>query len=149
MPLMPPDWRVLAMPPDAASCSRDVYPAELRLPTSVALRIARDVGSGVAHLHARGLLHGDIYAHNTLWDGITGAARLSDFGAASFLPKDAGQRYSRLDVRAWAILLDELLDLCDEGPSGSLRQLQQVCAARSPALRPTIDEALAALSALT
>ena len=39
-----------------------------------------------AHLHARGILHGDLYGHNILWDGTDGAAVVSDFGAASTLP---------------------------------------------------------------
>jgi serine/threonine protein kinase len=128
MPRVPDAWRVLAEPPSAESCSRDVYAAALRFPVDVALRIARSIGSAAAHLFARGLIHGDLYAHNTLWDGSGGDARLSDFGAASFLTGGEAQRYSRLEVRAWAILLGELLDRCEEKPCDSLRNLHRLCA---------------------
>ncbi len=42
----------------------------------------------MAHLHGRGISHGDFYAHNILWRE-DGACLLGDFGAASFLPDDA------------------------------------------------------------
>jgi hypothetical protein len=86
MPLLPADWRPLAGPPSLASCSRDIYPPGLRLAPETALRIARDIAAAAAHLHRRGILHGDLYAHNTLWDGASGEAVLSDFGAACALP---------------------------------------------------------------
>jgi hypothetical protein len=77
MPLLPADWRVLAGPPSLETCSRDVYDPALRSISDVALRIARDVATGAAHLHAKGLSHGDLYAHNTLWDGRSGRRRCS------------------------------------------------------------------------
>ena len=149
MPLLPPGWRVLAGPPSPESCTRDIYPPATRLAPEVALRIAADVGSAAAHLHAAGLLHGDLYAHNTLWDGEAGQAVLSDFGAASFLPggAEAGP-LQRIETRAWGILLGELLDLCDAPPSAPLQALQQACTAAAPSARPGLDEALAALRAL-
>ena len=146
MPLLPSDWRVLAGPPDAESCSRDVYPDSFRLPLHVAMRIARDVGCAAAHLQACRLMHGDLYAHNTLWDGRTGAARLSDFGAAAFLPPDAAAQLGRLGVRAWALLLGELLAHSAEPPSESVRDVLRMCMVRKPSSRPTMVEALDALA---
>jgi hypothetical protein len=142
MPLLPDDWRILADPPSLASCSRDVYAPGLRLELAVALRIARDVGAGAAHLHASGLSHGDLYAHNTLWDGRTGEAVLSDFGAASFLPDGPGDPLARLDVLAWGRLLGELLDLCDGEVPDVLRAVQHACERPVPAERPSLREAL-------
>ena len=98
MPLLPPHWRVLAGPPSLASCSRDVYDEGPRLPAAVALRIAASIADAGAHLHERGLLHGDLYAHNILWDGTDGNAVLSDFGAASFMPSASAPTLARLDV---------------------------------------------------
>jgi hypothetical protein len=145
MPLLPADWRVLAGPPSLESCSRDVYDPALRLDLDVALRIARDVGTGAAHLHAGGLSHGDLYAHNTLWDGQMGAAVLSDFGAASFLPDGPGDPLARLDVLAWGRLLGEVLALSDEASPG-LRDLQAYCEQPHPAHRPGMAEAVEALA---
>jgi serine/threonine protein kinase len=98
-----------------ASCSRDVYRAGLRLPVAQAVAMARAAAAALAHLHARGLTHGDLYAHNLLVDG-QGGALLSDFGAASFLPVDQPKRadaLQALDRRALQVLVQELAQHCD------------------------------------
>jgi serine/threonine protein kinase len=146
MPLLPAHWRVLAGPPSRESCSRDVYDPAVRLDLETALRIARAIGLAAAHLHGRGLLHGDLYGHNVLWDGVAGEAVLSDFGAASFLPEQGGAAYQRLEVRAWGLLLGELLDLCEADASqlAPWRSLQQTCTQPDAAARPLLREALEA-----
>ena len=154
MPVIPPGWRGLASPPDAESCSRDVYPPGFGVATDVAIRIACGIGAAAAHLHANGLMHGDIYAHNVFWDGEAGRVRLSDFGAASFIAGQdlAGQspmRLARLEVRAWAILLGELLDRCETAPPENIRRLQRACAATDPSSRPEMSEAVDALTAFS
>lgn len=146
MPRLPSDWRVLAGPPSLENCSRDVYAPGLALDAGVVRRIARDVAAALVHLHGRGLLHGDVYAHNILWDGTTGAATLSDFGAACRLPPgEAGADLQRLEVRAWGILLDELLAHCPN-PLPDLAALAQVCIQPEVARRPLMAEIRAALS---
>ncbi len=146
MTLLPADWRVLAGPPSLESCSRDVYDPALRLELDVALRLARDVGAGAAHLHATGLSHGDLYAHNTLWDGATGQAVLSDLGAASFLPSGPGDPLKRLDVLAWGLLLGELLERCGGEAPADVRVLQADCTQTASAARPSMAQALDALA---
>ncbi len=147
--LLPLHWRVLAGPPSLASCSRDVYDPALRLDPEHVLRIAQSVAEAVAHLHGRGLLHGDVYAHNTLWDAGTGAAVLSDFGAASALPAGAGgAALGQIEVRALGILLGELLDRCDQPPT-DLRSLEQVCLRADPAQRPGPAEVAAMLQRIS
>ena len=141
--LLPAQWRVLAGPPSLTTCSRDVYDPALRLSLDKALRIARAVAEAVAHLHGRGLIHGDVYAHNTLWDAETGAAVLSDFGAASALPRGAvGAALARVEVRAVGILLGEVLDCCDAAPD-ALRALATACLRPNPAQRPGIGDVIA------
>lgn len=147
MRLLPADWRVLAGPPSLETCSRDVYAPGLRLDLDVALRIARDIGIGAAHLHAGGLSHGDLYAHNTLWDGRTGAAVLSDFGAASFLPDGPGDGLARLDVLAWGRLLGELLELVDGPAPSSVEALLADCLSPDVRTRPDLAHALDVLKA--
>ncbi|WP_232629559.1 leucine-rich repeat-containing protein kinase family protein [Methylobacterium sp. Leaf118] len=152
MPLLPPSWRALAGPPSPASCSRDVYDPALRLAPDVALRIAGSVARAAAHLHALGWLHGDLYAHNTLWDGAAGAAVLSDFGAASPLPTGAaGERWQRIETRAFGLLLGEMLDRCAEEPAAyeRLRALEQACTGPDIAARPLMAEVAEVAEALS
>ena len=121
---IPAGFRNLAGPPSLASCTRDVYADDLRLSAAQAGRIARAITSALAHLHARGLVHGDLYAHNILVDA-QGDSLLTDFGAASFLPAgDAGRRTAlqRIDRRALACLIDELARHCDD--PGALQTLR-------------------------
>ena len=156
MTLLPDDWRPLAAPPSLRSCSRDVYDPALRLRPDAVLRIARGVGAATAHLHRRGLLHGDLYAHNVLWDGTRGDARLSDLGAASILPapmppastpaRTTAAALRRLDVLAWGVLLGELLQRCDPAPGlEPLLAVQRACTRPEPRSRPDLAEALASL----
>ncbi|MFN7724071.1 MAG: protein kinase [Rubrivivax sp.] len=110
LPRLPAGWRPLAGPPSMASCTRDVYDPALRLPPSQAAAIAAQVAAALDHLHARGLTHGDLYAHNLLVDG-QGGALISDFGAASWCPPGDAARADRLraiDRRAFAVLQAEL-----------------------------------------
>ncbi|GEP11973.1 leucine-rich repeat-containing protein kinase family protein [Methylobacterium gnaphalii] len=145
MRLLPSHWRALAGPPSLSSCSRDVYDPAMRIEAEVALRLARAAASAAAHLHTRGLLHGDLYAHNLIWDGTSGECVLSDFGAASLLPSSEVDRcYERVEVRAWGLLLGELLDLCPAVPD-TLRTLQHACTQPDTAARPLMDEVLATL----
>jgi len=143
--LLPPQSRVLAGPPSLASCSRDVYDPDQRFSPDHARQITRAVAEAVAHLHGRGLLHGDVYGHNILWDAETGAAVLSDFGAASALPGgDAGAALARIEVRAVGLLIGELLDRC-EAPPARLRALERACTHPDPHRRPSLAEAVAEL----
>ena len=147
MPLLPEGWRVLADPPSPESCSRDVYDPGLRWPLAVALQIGRDMAAAAAHLRARGLQHGDLYAHNTLWDGHSGQAMLSDFGAASFIPPEADAHgLERVEVQALGWLLDELWTRCTELVPVPLQALQQACVQPAVAQRPALAEVAAILA---
>lgn len=113
---IPAGYRNLAGPPSLASCSRDVYADGTRFGAAEARGLAGGIRSALTHLHARGLMHGDLYAHNVLIDA-TGHALLGDFGAASFLPTDDPERsdaLKRLDLRALGWLIDELAERCDD-----------------------------------
>lgn len=150
MPLLPSHWRALAAPPSLASCSRDVYPDGWRVTPPVLRRLALAAGTAAAHLHARGLLHGDLYAHNLLWDGTDGQAVLSDFGAASCLPRHDAALAATLrctEVRAWGLLLGELLAHADGPVPEDWRALQAACTGAVPSERPTLAEAVSRLQA--
>lgn len=124
MQRLPPSFRPLAAPPDFDTCTRDVYAQDQRFTAAQARNIAADIASALSHLHESGLIHGDLYAHNILFDGES--ALITDFGAASPLPPDAGQRrfLQSLDLRAYGILLQELADRCDDDATAkALRDL--------------------------
>ena len=142
MPLIPEGWRILAGPPSLESCTRDVYDPTLRLRAPAALRIARRISGAVAHLHGRRVLHGDLYAHNILWDGSSGDAVLSDFGAASLLRPATDEGLKRIESRAFGLLLGELLELArDEAEGlGMLQEIQQACVQPQPAKRPSMED---------
>lgn len=151
MDLIAPAFRTLAGPPSYASCTRDVYAADLQLAPEAVLRLAQGVASAAAHLHRRGVLHGDLYAHNILFDD-RGHGLIGDFGAASLYAPDGGALaigLQRIEVQAFGILLGELLAL---GPAAwpacaALAKLQAACCADDPAQRPTFDDILLALTA--
>ncbi|MWV12495.1 protein kinase [Pseudomonas sp. R-28-1W-6] len=148
--LIDPSYRVLAGPPSLASCTRDQYPAERRFGIAAALRIARGSAAAVAHLHAQGILHGDLYAHNLLVNPH-GDCLLGDFGAASFFAADGqqGRALRRLEVRAFGCLLEELLQRCAPSDGvdqqAALWQLHGQCMAPRNEQRPDFAEIVAQL----
>jgi hypothetical protein len=152
MPLIPAAHVNLAGPPSLQTCTRDVYPPGFQLSTRMALEIATDVASALAHLHQRGVMHGDLYAHNILFDPVHGQAQLGDFGAATRLPSNQAQlrlRLQALEVRALGCLLEELAAATvahTEHPSAPpFQSLAQACLCAEPRQRPTaadVDEAL-------
>jgi hypothetical protein len=111
MSLIDPGFISLAGPPSLASCTRDIYPAETRFTVKIAIKILLGIASVTEHLHSQGILHGDLYAHNILWNE-EGDSLLCDFGAASFIPQNdsnLGNALQRIEVRAFACLLEEVL----------------------------------------
>lgn len=115
MPLLDVDLKVLAKPPSYESCSRDVYANDFTLTPQQAQMILNGVNQAAEHLHAKGLMHGDLYAHNILWNDAK--VVLSDLGGASFLPLDnpaITQKILKLEARALAVLAEELAAVVSE-----------------------------------
>ncbi|WP_325918007.1 leucine-rich repeat-containing protein kinase family protein [Pseudomonas frederiksbergensis] len=146
MALIGPDYRNLAGLPSLESCTRDVYPDELRLRADVAVRIAQGIARVAGHLHRRGLTHGDLYGHNILCND-QGDCLLGDFGAASFhAPVDDRQTRAlqRIEVRAFGILLGELLARIEPASSiedlSRLKDLEARCCQPDVLARPGFDE---------
>ncbi|WP_033137275.1 leucine-rich repeat-containing protein kinase family protein [Aeromonas finlandensis] len=163
MALIDPAFANLAGPPSLDSCTRDIYPAGLRLCVPDALAMAHGIASVAGHLHRAGIMHGDLYGHNILFArGADAPARalLGDFGAASLYERNSYDRSNheravgleRLEVRAFGCLLEELLAHCDTQDSqlDELHQLKAACLSELPAERPDfayIDRQLAAARA--
>ena len=151
--LIDPAFENLAGPPSLDSCTRDIYPAGKRFSLNAMLAIAHGIASAASQLHARGIMHGDLYGHNILHCG-EGRTLLGDFGAASFYAPDAphAAALQRLEVRAFGCLLEELLERCD-APETARAVLAQLAALQAACLqdngaRPLFSEIESRLSAL-
>ena len=155
MSLIDSAFRNLAGPPSLDSCTRDIYDSGTRFTLSAALRIARGIASAAQQLHGKGIMHGDLYAHNILHNDA-GDCLLGDFGAASFYPLNDQVRahaLQRIEVRAFGCLLEELIARCDNtngqpGAIQTLQTLQSACTQANIAARPLFGEILAILELL-
>lgn len=154
MQLIDPSFRNLAGLPSLASCSRDVYAEDCRFKADVALRLAKGVASAAEHLHRQGITHGDLYGHNILLND-RGDCLLGDFGAASFhaTGDDASTRaLQRLEVRAFGVLLGELLARMNSGLSterrSQLEALERRCCQPDVLERPGFSEVVEILESL-
>jgi hypothetical protein len=146
LPLLPAGTRALAGPPSLESCSRDVYDEGQEFSAGSLRAIAAGIAGAVAHLHARGLIHGDLYAHNILWDGGRSPAMLSDFGGACFIPVgENAELLQRIEVRAYGILLRELLDRCPDALP-ALAHLAESCLQPEIGARPSMAEVVRSLT---
>ncbi|MFM7360420.1 MAG: protein kinase [Cyanobium sp.] len=154
MPWIEPGFRNLAGPPSLATCTRDVYGNDQRFSLPLLLDLAKGVAAAGAHLHERGVSHGDLYAHNILYRP-EGDCYLGDFGAAFFYPPRASgdaNPIEALEVRAFGCLLGELLERCEADTDArlpSLHALRQRCMAPMAAIRPRFAELVATLASLS
>jgi len=147
---IPTGYQNLGGPPSLESCTRDTYPDDTRFELTVAVKIAKGVASAAAYLHKRGIMHGDLYAHNILVRD-DGHCILGDFGAASFYDVDdqaMARSLQQLESRAFGCLLEDLLDRCDDAESEAfktMRTVQQKCLNSDPKKRPLFDEIVSLL----
>jgi hypothetical protein len=137
MDLVPKSYHVLAGPPSLATCTRDVYPADRRLEPQAALRLLSGIASAAAHLHGKGITHGDLYAHNIHYRE-DGHAMLGDLGAAAGCPLEA------TEMLAFGHLLGEVMKLCPS-TQAKLEPWHQACTRRDPKQRPCFDQVAEAL----
>jgi len=153
MPRVDPGFRNLAGPPTLASCTRDIYGDGQRFSLPLVLDLAKGLAAVGEHLHARGILHGDFYAHNVLYRP-EGGCFLGDFGAATMYPPQAGggtNPFEALEVRAFGCLLGELLERSEPELDvllPALKALQLRCVAPVAASRPRFAELVATLESL-
>ena len=137
MDLIDPAFGNLAGPPSLDTCTRDVYADGLRFSSNQVLKVALGVASAARHLHERGLMHGDLYAHNVLWKA-NGECLLGDLGAAWFYDRP-NDLLERVEVRAWGCLLEELVALSEDVPS-ALHALVARCLDEVVGSRPTFRD---------
>nr|WP_314632829.1 leucine-rich repeat-containing protein kinase family protein [uncultured Janthinobacterium sp.] len=139
MPLIDVAFRNLAGPPSLDSCTRDVYADDLSFSRQQVLAIAHGIASAVRQLHARGIVHGDLYAHNIL-HAPAGGCLLGDFGAASMFVPGAPEAplLQGIEARAFGVLLGELSARVDT-PLPALQVLMAACLQEDVLRRPSFE----------
>lgn len=138
MPLIPAEFTKLGMPPDLMTLTRDVYSRDFTF--SFVANVLKDVSLALSHFHKRGIMHGDIYAHNIL-SNSRGESFIGDFGAASLYEPGSktGHMREALDVAGFGYLIDDLLSCCDE-KNEKLENLVQMCLTPHVLDRPSFQE---------
>ena len=122
--LIPSTYFNLGLPPTLKTCSRDVYPEGFTLTISESIKILKGMAAAAVHMHERGIMHGDFYAHNIMIDKEANNI-LGDFGGASYYePTEVKVRNAleRLEVRAFGCLVEELLLLSQNDRSDPQRR---------------------------
>ncbi len=140
--LIPSHYENLGLAPDFETCTRDTFAEGTLFDLETVYSVARAMVSASEHLHARGLMHGDLYAHNILINIEDKHCYFGDFGAASFY--DVNNRgFEKIEVRAFGCLLDDLLMHCERKTSEEYRYIQELsqrCMDEDVEKRPLFSE---------
>jgi len=123
--LIPSHYENLGLAPNFETCTRDTFTEGTTFSLGTIYSVARAMLSASEHLHQRGLMHGDLYAHNILIDREDHHIYFGDFGAASFYDK-TNTLYEKIEVRAFGCLLEDMLDLCSEKSVKGYRHLEDL-----------------------
>lgn len=113
--LIPNEFKNLGKPPSFETCTRDTFEAETIFTITDLIEIALHSVSVLEHLHDKGIMHGDFYAHNLMIDQNANTL-LGDFGAATLYNTTASNAllHEKLDVRAYGCLLDDLVERVEQ-----------------------------------
>ncbi|KLV03749.1 protein kinase [Photobacterium aquae] len=130
MNLIPNHYRNLGLPPTFSTCTRDTFPENFTLSIEHIEKIVVQMQDVFAHLHENKVCHGDLYAHNTLFDDEANII-FGDFGAATMyhmLTEEQQQKIMAIERRALHYFIDDLLNICiaNDQKSDTYKQLQQL-----------------------
>ena len=128
MKLIPKTFYNLGLPPSLVTCTRDVFKPGMGLTPAQVLKIAGTIASVAEHLHSKGIMHSDLYAHNILVDDEANTL-FSDFGAACFYDlsdTETAKKFELLEIRAYGCLLDDLISLCNEAEHPGIEKLAEL-----------------------
>lgn len=116
MTLIPENYQNLGLPPCFKSCTRDTFPQSFSLPITLISHIVNQMQDVFTHLHNNQVCHGDLYAHNTLFDS-QGNIIFGDFGAATsyqMLTPSQQEKVRKIENKALNHFIDDLLSICAE-----------------------------------
>ncbi|EFJ52843.1 hypothetical protein VOLCADRAFT_86211 [Volvox carteri f. nagariensis] len=135
----------LAHKPTSKHLLRCKWGDDVRFAPHRALLLAVAVADALAYLHAAGICHGDVYAHNVLMDEDENVT-LCDFGASFSYDAWMQPYWQAMEVRAYGLLLRDVAARCEEAEEaggaivarvvGALQQIADRCADMPPAQRP-------------
>lgn len=143
--LIPAGYKNLGMPPSFATCSRDTFKEGTVFTLTDILKVLRSIAGATQQLHMNGIMHGDLYAHNTLIDDQANTL-FGDFGAATAYDRslDMAKTLHRIEVRAFGYMIDDLLHYVDPETHNSqalhqLVELKRICLMDEVLLRPDFN----------
>jgi len=145
MEALPPNLDDFALPPTIIEVTEDRWDTSSSAFSASFVRNAlHDSIKALAFLHNAGVSHGDFYAHNMKVDRKTGRVYLLDFGA-SYFKGDYAIQAEKLEVRAFGVLVNELIRFMDPQDDsaalkGKLVSLHSQCTNRNVSERPSISE---------
>ena len=116
MELIPEHYDNLGLPPNFDTCTRDTFKAGFTLSVEHISKIVEQMQSVFSHLHQKQVCHGDLYAHNTLFDQDANII-FGDFGAASMyhmLNENQQAQIQKIERRALNYFIEDLLSVCVE-----------------------------------
>lgn len=114
MSLIPPHYKNLGLPPCFQSCTRDTFPLGFSLSIEQIGKIVTQMEEVFTHLHLNQVCHGDLYAHNALFDDEANLI-VGDFGAATMyhmLNEKQQAQIKQIEHRALHHFIDDLLSIC-------------------------------------
>lgn len=114
MSLIPAHYKNLGLPPSLESCTRDTFPEGFSLSLEHINKMIAEMRNVFEHLHDNQVCHGDLYAHNTLFDEEANII-FGDFGAASMyhmLTDSQQQKIRTIEERALNYFVDDLMSVC-------------------------------------
>ncbi|BBB26136.1 leucine-rich repeat-containing protein kinase family protein [Amphritea japonica] len=126
MELIPSHYSNLGLPPCFQSCTRDNFPLGFTLTIEQIEKIVTQMKSVFAHIHLNQVCHGDLYAHNALFDEEANII-VGDFGAATMyhmLNETQQQQIKQIEQRALNHFIDDLLSICTTEDRLSKKYLQ-------------------------
>ena len=116
MNLIPENYKNLGLPPCFKSCTRDTFAEGFSLSVAQVDKIVTQMKAVFEHLHANQVCHGDLYAHNTLFDEEANII-FGDFGAASMyhmLSDEQQGLIKTIEARALQYFIDDLFSVCNK-----------------------------------
>lgn len=116
MELIPSHYQNLGLPPSFETCTRDTFPADFSLTKQQLDKIVQQMQQVFEHMHNNLVCHGDLYAHNTLFDQDANII-FGDFGAASMyhmLNPNQQVQIKQIEQRALDYFVDDLKSVCNE-----------------------------------
>lgn len=114
MELIPQHFQNLGLPPTFDSCTRDTFAEGFTLTPHQFRNIVDQMQEVFEHMHDQKVCHGDLYAHNTLFDE-GGNIIFGDFGAASMyhmLDNSQQAKIRKLEQNALNYFIEDLQSVC-------------------------------------